>query len=217
MNWSSSPRARVLRAADVTREAVTKADLGTIRAPSARGLVVDKRLVDDALADGFRTGYEAGFQTGLAESQQAGAVMARQHLVQLEAVVAQLADAADELRVREGTAVAEIEVQLVRAAFRIAEQLLGHELTYTEQRGRSAILRALQFAPKDGLVTAYLNPDDAAALGDLDAIAPGRTLKVVAEPSLAAGDCIVDIGGCHIDACIGPALDRIREVLETTS
>ncbi len=217
MNWSSNQRVRVLRAADVTRGTVTAADLGTVRAPAARGLVVDKRLVEDALADGFRTGYDAGFETGFAESQQAGADAARQRLVQLQSVIAKLQEASNGLLAREATAMVDIEDQVVRSAFAIAEVLLGHELSESTKRGQEAIQRALQFAPKEGAVVASLHPDDAASLGDLDTIAPGRALKVIADPTLAAGDCLVEVAGCHIDARLAPALDRVREVLGTTA
>src|SRR5690348_8217389 len=100
------PRVSVLRAPDVARDGgVTRADLGTVRSPAARDLVVDRKLVDDALADGFRTGYEAGFQTGLEEAAQAAADRERARTQQLGSTLAQLAQAADDLRRREGTAV----------------------------------------------------------------------------------------------------------------
>jgi flagellar biosynthesis/type III secretory pathway protein FliH len=215
MSSSSSyrPRVSVLRAADVTRDTVAIADLGTVRSPAARDLVVDRRLVDDALSDGFRAGYEAGFETGLAEAAQAAAERERSRAQQSQSVVSQLAAAAEILREREGTAVEEIEDQVALAAFRIAEMLVGHELASSASPGADAIARALPFAPRDGMVTAYLHPEDADTLGDPAAVVPGRALAVVRDASLTPGDAIVEVAGCRIDARIDAALDRIRELL----
>jgi len=207
------PRVSVLRAREVTHSTVTPADLGTVRSPAARDLVVDKRLVDDALADGFRAGYEAGFQTGLDEAARAAVDRERARSMQLQTVVAQLSAVADELRHREGTAIAQVEDQVAKAALQIAEVLVGHELAHAPAAGRDAIARALQLAPHDGFVTAYLHPDDAETLGDLESVVPGRTLAVVRDPSLTPGDCVVEVAGCRIDARIEAALARIRDLL----
>jgi flagellar assembly protein FliH len=210
-------RVHVLRAADVTTGTVVAADLSMVRSPAARDLVVDRRLVEGALEDGYRAGYDAGFATGLAESVQAGADRERDRATQVQSVVSQLGLAAELLRAREGTAVEQIEQQVAQAAFRIAEMLLGHELAHSETAGRDAIARALQFAPKDGMVTAHLHPDEIDTLGDPDASIAGRALKVVPDSSLARGDCIVEVAGCRIDARIDGALERIRELLEIPS
>jgi flagellar assembly protein FliH len=218
MSWSSEPRTRVrvLRAADVSRDTVTKADLTTVRSPAAADLVIDRGLVDQVLEDGYRAGYDAGFQTGLAEAAEAGAERERARATLLQSTVGQLNEATMALREREGTAIASIEMEVARAAVAIAEELLGHELRHAPDRARDAIAHALQFAPREGVVTAYLNPDVVAAVGDTDTIAPGRALTIAADGSLAPGDCVVEAAGCRVDASIGAALERIRALLDTT-
>ena len=202
-----------MRAAEVTRDTVARADLGTIRAPAARDLVVDRSLVDGALSDGFRAGYEAGFETGIAEAAQAAAAREQSRAQQVQSVVAQLGAAAEILREREGTAVEIIEEQVALVAFRIAEVLVGHELAASTAPGLDAIARALPFAPKDGMVTAYLHPDDAETLGDPAAVLAGRARAVVPDAPVAPGDAIVEVAGCRIDARVDAALDRVRELL----
>jgi flagellar biosynthesis/type III secretory pathway protein FliH len=209
------PRVNVMRAANVTRDNVTTADITTVRAPAARDLVVDRRLIDEALADGYRAGYEVGFATGLDDAAQAAVGRERERAVQLHSVVSQLTVVADELRRREGTAVERIETELAQAAFRIAEALLGHELSLTKTPGRDAITRALQFAPKDGMVSARLHPDDADTLGDLEAAAPGRALTIVRDTSIQPGNCVVEVAGCRVESLIDAALERVRELLGT--
>ena len=210
---SSRPRVNVLRGTDVQRGAVVRADLGTVRSPAAREFVVDRELVDGALADGYQAGYEAGFETGLADAAHAAVDREHARAVQIQSVVAQLGQVAEQLRVREGTAVEQIEYAVATAAFEIAEMLLGRELQLSESLGRDAIVRALQFAPDDGMVMARLHPDDVATLGDPSAVLPGRAVTVVADASLAPGDCIVEVAGCRVDARMSAARERIAALL----
>jgi flagellar assembly protein FliH len=204
----------VLRGTDVQRSPVVRADLGTVRSPAARDFVVDRQLVDGALADGYQAGYEAGFETGIGEAAHAAVDREHARAVQIQSVVAQLGQVAEQLRVREGTAVEQIEYAVANAAFEIAEMLLGRELELSTSLGRDAIMRALQFAPEDGMVTARLHPDDVATLGDPAAVLPGRALTVVADTTLQPGDCLVDVAGCRVDARMSTARDRIAQLLQ---
>ena len=124
-----------------------------------------------------------------------------------------LAAAADALAAREATARAQIEDQVVATAFEIAAALLGTELLQPDERARAAIARALALAPESGLVVARMNPADLAVIGDTNTLAAGRMLELVADGSVVPGDCIVEVGACRVDARLGAALDRVREVL----
>lgn len=209
MNWSSEPlaRGRVLR--DTPVGGATRADLGMVSARPARTLVVSQDLVDAATRDGYVAGHAQGFSEGYED----GIAEAGRHVEQLAGLVGRLGAAAESLTVRETTARADIEDQVVATAFRIAEVIVGHAVSRPDDRGRDAIARALQLAPDQGLVTARLNPADAAVLAQHTNVAPGRALEIVADASIAPGDCVVDVGACRVDARIGTALDRVREVL----
>jgi flagellar assembly protein FliH len=199
-------RGRVLSAGDVT---VRPADLGTVTARPARGIVVSSELVESAKQDGYAVGHDEGY----ADGYQQGIRAAEGHVNLLGQLVQRLATAADELAAREATARADIEDQIVAAALQIAEVVIGHELAQPDTRGRDAIARALAVAPERGHVTARLHPADLAVI-DPAALTTGRTLDIIPDPTLAPGDCIVDVGACRVDARIGPALERAREVLE---
>jgi flagellar assembly protein FliH len=213
MNWSSEHllRGRVLRDWDVdlTDGRVTRADLGTVSARSARAIVVSPELV----ASARQAGHDAGFEEGYAAGYTRGIEDADRHVELLGQLVARLGLEAEALAAREATAFADIENQVVAAAMRIAEVLVGHELAQPDDHGREAIARALALAPVHGDVTVRLHPADIAVMGDPGTLAPGRVLVVVPDPSLTPGDCIVEVAACRIDARVGAALERAREVL----
>jgi flagellar assembly protein FliH len=213
MNWSSENlmRGRVLRDWDVDLVAgpVHRADLGTVSSRSARGIVVSPELIESARQEGYSAGFEEGYGAGYTS----GIEDARRHVELLGQLVERLGREADALAARETTARTQIEDQVVAVAMQIAEVIVGHRLEQPDGRGRDAIARALALAPAHGDVTARLHPADIAVLGDAGTIAPGRTLVIVADPSLTPGDCIIDVASCRIDARISAALDRAREVL----
>jgi flagellar assembly protein FliH len=211
MNWSSEPllRGRVLRDADLAGVAPVAADLGTVSARAARGIVVSPELVQSAREEGYRGGFEEGYGAGYTH----GIEDARRHVDLLDQLVQRLGREADALAAREATARADLEDQVVAAAMQIAEAIIGRRLEQPDERGRDAIARALALAPEQGDITARLHPADIAVLGDPAELAPGRALAIVPDPSLTPGDCVVDVASCRIDARIGLALERAREVL----
>jgi flagellar assembly protein FliH len=213
MNWSSEQlmRGRVLRDWDIDLAVtpVTPADLGTVSARSARGIVVSPELVESARQDGYAAGFEEGYAAGYTH----GIDDAHRHIELLGQLVQQLGREADAFAQRETTARADIEDQVVAAAMQIAEVLVGRVLAEPDGRGRDAIARALALAPVHGDVVARLHPADIAVLGDPESLAPGRVLTIVPDPSLSPGDCVVDVAACRIDARISAALERAREVL----
>ena len=213
MNWSSENlmRGRVLRDWDIDLAVtpVTRADMGTVSARSARGIVVSPELIESARQEGYTAGFDEGYAAGYTH----GIDDARRHVELLGQLVQRLGREADAFATREATARAEIEDQLVAAAMQIAEVLVGHELSQPDDRGRDAIARALALAPAHGDVTARLHPADIAVLGDPATLSPGRVLAIVPDPALSPGDCIIDVASCRIDARVGAAIERAREVL----
>jgi flagellar assembly protein FliH len=191
------------------------ADLGTVRGPLARDLVVDPDLVEHATEAGYRAGYDAGFTAGIEDAAAAIDSRERARGEQVRSVVDRLAAEADAVAERHAAIVHEIEAQVVRMAFDIAQTLVGRELRATDQAAADAIRRALEFAPATGPVVVRLHPDDVEALGDPARVVSGRALTVVSDPALASGDAIVDVGPARIDARIASAIERIREVLES--
>jgi len=203
-------KARVLRDVSV----ISPADLGQVSARVARTLVVAPELIEGAIRDGNRAGYDDGYSSGYADGLAEARSRTEDLAARLTGLFPQLGEASSALYAREATARVDIEDQVINVAFEIAQVLLGHELTHSEQRGRDALARALAFAPEQGHVLARLHPDDLAAIGDPAELAPGRSLAVVADTGLRPGDCLIDVAGCRIDARLDATLERIRAVLD---
>ena len=209
MSSSSEPRLSRGRVLHDVQVGAVAADLGTVSARSARGIVVSTELIESATRDVYEAGFAQGFDQGYTD----GIAQAAQHTQLLAGLVQRLGQAADVLLSRETTTRQEIEHDVVATAFQIAEAIIGREIAQPDTRGVDAIARALELAPERGLVTARVSPADLAVIGDAGQLATGRALELVADPSVAPGDCVVDVASCRVDARIDRALARIREIL----
>jgi flagellar assembly protein FliH len=183
-----------------------------VRARAARDLVVDPALVEEATEAGYRAGYDAGFTAGLEDAAAAIDSRERARGDQLRAVLEQLQTAATALAGEHRSIIADIEARVVAIAVDVATELVGHDIEQSDTRGRDALSRALRFAPDGAPVVARLHPDDVATAG-LDADADDGSIRIVADATLAPGDCIVDVGATRIDARIALAIERVHAVL----
>lgn len=193
-----------------------------VAGPSA----VPEQLLAPARAAAQAAGYAAGWASGVraarlvadAEAHVAAAARERAAATQraeLDRALSTLAGAAHSLEQRAVPAAEQLEQLIVASAFSIAEALIGHALGDDTTRGHAAITRALALAPSGEDVTVALHPADLAALG-ADA-APlqrdGRTVRLVADPTLAPGDAVATCAATTIDARVATGLARVRDAL----
>jgi flagellar assembly protein FliH len=168
------------------------------------------------LEDMARQGYLDGHERGLSEGYRAGLEQAVQEITaRLGGALSALTTAAQQLSATEAATLAELDGRVTAFALDVAEEIMGHELAAASDPGRDALVRAIALAPDRGQLTARLNPADLAGLESVEDLAPGREVAIVADPAVAPGGCILDVGACRIDAQLGPALDRVRGVLGT--
>jgi len=173
----------------------------------------------------------AGYADGWAQGQQAARVSARAAADQaaaaqraatataqaaLEQAVAAVGQAAVSLDRREALSLAGLEDAILTAAVTVAEALIGYELSRDEDRGLAAVRRAMALVPDGGPVTVRLHPDDHLTLAGADGSAyefEGRPVILRADARLAPGDAVAEYAATTVDATIGAALARVREVL----
>jgi flagellar assembly protein FliH len=201
-------------------------------APSAR-FDVDLReretLPPDLVArwrgEAEATGYAAGWAQGVREAREAAAAdvvrvaqeaarAAEAQQAVVERALYAIGRAADALESRAVPAAHELEEQIVATAFAIAEAVLARELRTAAEPGREALARALDLAPASSPVTVRLNPADRMTIGETELVMDGRTVTLVDDPGLQPGDAVALCDATTVDARLGPALDRVREVLQ---
>ncbi|MEO5981791.1 MAG: FliH/SctL family protein [Pedococcus sp.] len=169
--------------------------------------------------DGREAGYEEGLRAAAREQDQwVQRAEAREEAARAEREL-QWAVTLDALRSAVGDAVASATVRdlyaaAVPMAVEIAEALVGHHLRVDDCAARDAVERALTDIPRGSDVTVHLHPGDTHLTPESIAdLAPGCAVQVVADPTVERGGCVVTIGDRTIDAQIGAALTRVREVL----
>jgi flagellar assembly protein FliH len=219
----------VLRGAAAARPSFLDVELG--RAPSLVVVpqVEDEPQVDPAEEQGYRDGYEVGHADGFVEGRamghadgyQAGnqaaadaALAASQEREErLRLALAALTSVAEECAARQAVGIADLERTVVDAVFELTETLLGRELSRARTGGRDAVLRALDLVRGHGPITARLHPDDIDTVGDLAVLVPGRSIELLADPSVEPAGCIVEAGAQRVDAQLGAAIERAKRVL----
>jgi flagellar assembly protein FliH len=241
-SWSeATPRSIVMRGAEArkVRPARIAADLRSSPFVSSHG--ADPRLVDptleavvaqaaaaagdEARAAGWDTGHRAGLEAARREARvlldaELEAVAQREReerqerAAQWVEALDRLQRAAVELEQRQAPAIEELHHAGAVLAVELAEVLVGHHLTVGDCAAIDAVERALALAPREAAAVVRMHPDDVAALPVLDAVLPGRRVKVVADPGIEPGGCVVDAGERRIDAQLGAAIERVRAVLD---
>ena len=172
-------------------------------------LGLDPVVVERAIEDGRRAGYEAGFAEGIAQARFTASEAENRRGAEVGRAVSALMEAALALRLRQSEEMTGIEDELTSAAFEIATAVLDRELAVAVSPGADAIARALALAP-EGDTVVRLNPADIETLGDIEC---SRELTVMADPAVEFGGCILEVGACRVDAQLSTALDRVRKAL----
>jgi flagellar assembly protein FliH len=210
---------RVLRDTDAPVQPTASPDVFDLDLAPAGLVRLNPARIDAAVEEGrtagYQDGYAAGHQAGLDAARAAQAELTTAYEARLRSLV-QASEAAVADALSGVGAVADAAARVTAgAAFALAEAIVGRELALATEPGRDAVARALAIAPDSVELQLRLNPDDAAAF-DATSLPPGRVITVVADHSVASGDCLAESGWTRVDARIETALERVRAVLEGT-
>ncbi len=208
--------------------AVLRSDHATLRPAgfaTAQLTTTSRRAADDDAATdrAWRAAHDAGYQAGLLEAagEQAAWRQGALHREDAEraaraqqwsAVLASLGAAVD--GAVQSATVADVQATAAHMAVEIAEALVGHHLQVADCAALDAVTRALADVPRGSDITVRLNPDDSdLAPGSLEDLTAGCAVELVADPAVEPGGAVVTIGDRTVDAQLGAALSRVREVL----
>jgi flagellar assembly protein FliH len=205
------------------RPARISADLRTSEFVGRFG--VDPRLVDPTLeavvAEAVEQARVAGWEQGRSEGREAArqeasaqvdAAERRREQEWVRTLSALHVSTAD-LDARQAPAFQDIDSTVAMMAVEIAEVLLGRHLELGNWQALDAVRRALALAPRRSSAIVRLHPDSIRGLADISDAVPGGSVTIVPDSSVEIGGCIVEAGDRTIDAQLGPALERLREVL----
>jgi flagellar biosynthesis/type III secretory pathway protein FliH len=162
------------------------------------------RTLNAAWDAGYADGLERARATAECEAEQARTTFGRARLALSDA--ATQAASAFELERRR------LECGAVELAFALTKAILARELELSRSPGEEAITRAVSESPAGCELIVRLNPADVETIGDetrLDA-----ATRIVADPSIGPGSCVLEIGTTVVDARIDTALERVRQVFD---
>ncbi|NPV06703.1 MAG: hypothetical protein HPY83_01915 [Anaerolineae bacterium] len=168
------------------------------------------RIMEKAAQEGRREGLVAGLDEGRRQGEDQALEANRARAERL----AELAKAVQEEQLR---IVAELEPQLVELALGIARKVIGAELATRPELLLEILARAIEQARGGGRCHIRLHPDD------VDLVEPhlpqsaleagGSQWRLVADPSLSPGDCLIETDFGVVDARISTQLDELRRLM----
>jgi flagellar assembly protein FliH len=169
---------------------------------------------------GFAAGYADGLAKAaaelaetkaqlVAEATQAAATAA----ARADEVLLALTDGIESLPQRLTPTDDELGQTILEAAYVLAEAVVAHDVAASATGVRDVVLRSLSKAPDEVEAVVLLAPEDLEALGQLGAIG-ARNVRLVADPSVSRGGCVVECGPLRVDARVESALARAKAVLQ---
>lgn len=208
MSSSRSPRRRIVRRGEGVEAATARllVEAGAPAAPQGMAPPSLDEMIEKARQEGYQQGYEAA-TTEMAAAEAAG------RAAQLRRVADALVSASEQVSRSRHELVKVEAAEAVELACQLAEAFLQRELA-VGRPALDAVARALDLAPEEENLVVRVNPDDPIIPEELAALAPDGELKVIADPRVEPGGCVLQAGSCHIDAQLGTALDRVRQVFE---
>ena len=179
-------------------------------------------LVEEAQGAARAQGYSRGWAEGrrAAEDQAAQERMAvaaeheraeERREAEHRAAVAGLVTAATRLDEAVASTCHQVEAQALELAARLVEAITGHEVAVAQDPGLDAVRRGLALAQGEPLVRVRVRPEDRGP--ELATLAGAGA--VVADPTLARGDALLETAEGVVDARVSTAVARVQELLRS--
>lgn len=185
---------------------------GTLVIPASDHAANDEApSMEEQLAAERRAGFEEGRESALADAHLA---VELERTEALKAMAAQLAASCAAMTSDRRAVVDEVVSEAVDLAFELVEVLLSDELAHSDSPVRNAVARAVAMAPDGEDIRVRVHPGTIITPAELEELAAVGAVSILPDPSIEPTGCIVEAGACRIDAQIGPALERVRAVLD---
>ena len=153
--------------------------------------------------DAFTKGYAQGERAGL----EAGGQRA-------EAMLRRLAGTLEELGTLRDEVMRQTERQLVELALAIARRVLHREVSIAPELAGALAHVALERLGPSAPAVIRLHPDDYSTVtGQGSDLSNGRAVKVLPDPAVARGGCLVESDFGNIDASVDAQVDEVARAM----
>ena len=174
------------------------------------GQPVDRAELERLCAQAREEGYQAGYHSGMAIGKRNGYTEGQ---AEAQAEARRIAQAADHLDQALKEFDQQVADELLALAVEIARQVVRKEIATQPDMILAVVNEALSYLPHQH-VSIHLNPGDATLirsyLGDMLTHSGHRILE---EPGMKPGDCLLESGGSQIDATTATRWRRVIENL----
>ena len=152
--------------------------------------------------DGFAKGFQQGERAGAEAAAKRG-----------EATLRRLAQTIEELATLRTELVHKTERQVVELAFAMARRVLRRELVADRELLIAMARVALERLGENTAATIRMNPEDFTMLGARAQLGEGSAVRIVADPVVSQGGCLVQTDFGVIDAGIDAQLGEMASAL----
>ncbi len=178
-----------------------------------------KNAVDEARQEALQRGQAEGLQRGLEEGRRQGHAQAlKESSERFAAIQKAWVDAAKSWEAQRAEIDAQARQDVLLFAFRLAEKVIHRavEVDPGVIAGQVGAALARVLRPMD--VSIHIHPDDRPALDEampqlLEQASRLEHVRLVDDPSIERGGCVVHYGEGQIDATIETQLQRIAELV----
>jgi flagellar assembly protein FliH len=195
-------------------EAGSPATIESVRRNLEAQLAAQSYEHELALADALQQGIEQGRAAGEAAER-----------ARLRGAMAAAESAFDDLRAGEARWLTNVEENVAAIAIAVAHQIIGREVSATQDVVLSLVTRAVQEFALDQPLAVRVNPGDLANLQSSDRDTPGdfaqlsaeREMRWVADARIERGGCVVEGRERIIDGRVDTGLERLYRRLTHTN
>lgn len=166
-------------------------------------------LMDEALSHARDDARRAGWEQGLSEGRMAARGELRLQAERLQKVIQQLALPLAECNDR-------VKDELVMLAMVIAKEVIQRELTVQPADVHALVTKAIQaLSVGTRHIRIHLHPEDAHLLSAQLEEKEGLSWKIIEDPAISRGGCMVDSGASHVDLRLETRLAELLSRLQT--
>jgi flagellar assembly protein FliH len=171
---------------------------------------------EQAWTAGYEVGLEQGMSCGRAATEADIAAADRRAAIVVDAVHR----AADRIIAELRTQFSDASDSVLGTAYDVAFAVIDRDLRSSPRTGEDALRAALALVPAHEPCVARLHPSDVALLNEsahvdlLSTLSAGRAeFSIVSDPTVASGDCVIDMESARVEHRLADALTRVRNAM----